>query len=203
MNPSPRLPVVLRRTRAVALGVALLVALAAVPRPAASDQAAVTVGGPFTLVAPDGSTVTDRSFPGKWLLVFFGYTFCPDTCPTTLGAISVALDDLGAEADRIQPIFITVDPERDTLAAMGNYMKAFDPRILGLSGTPEQIAAVEEGYGAYAILRKSGDDPYYLVDHSTYIYLMDPEGAFVQGYDADTPGPELAQDLAAIIAQGS
>jgi len=95
------------------------------------------VGGPFTLVSGDGHTVTDRDFRGKYLLVYFGYTYCPDVCPTTLNAVAGALDKLGSTADRLQPLFITVDPRRDTPEVIKQYTAAFSPRLLGLTGTPK------------------------------------------------------------------
>lgn len=110
----------------------------------------VTIGGPFSLIAPDRSTVTDASFRGKWMLVFFGYTFCPTICPTTLSEIALALERLGPDAAKVQPVFITVDPERDTPDVMGLYTGAIDPRIVGLSGNQRQIAAVSEEHGAYS-----------------------------------------------------
>ncbi|WP_087001171.1 SCO family protein [Rhizobium sullae] len=161
-----------------------------------------TVGGRFSLAAPNGTIVTDKSFRGKWMLVFFGYTFCPDTCPTTLGQIAVALDLLGPEAKRVQPIFITVDPERDTPKVMGEYTEEIDKRIVGLSGTPEQIAAISQAYGVYSEWHRTGpgrDD--YLIDHSTYIYIMSPEGKFVRGVSADTPGDAIAAILRHLMTE--
>jgi protein SCO1/2 len=99
------------------------------------------VGGPFTLENADGQTVTDRDFRGKYMLVYFGYTYCPDVCPTTLNAVADALDKLGNKADRLQPLFVTVDPRRDTPAVMKQYTAAFTPRLEGLTGTPAEIAA--------------------------------------------------------------
>lgn len=176
----------------------LLLALAAAglaaAQPAAPPAGAETViGGPFELVAPDGTHVTDAQLRGKWLLVFFGYTFCPSVCPTTLGQIAVALAELGDASADVQPVFITVDPQRDTPAKMGDYAAAFDPRILALSGSSEAIAAVMEAYGAYAMRRGAGAD--YLVDHSTYIYAMGPDGRFVRGFDSEATGAEIAQTL--------
>jgi protein SCO1 len=168
---------------------------------ARADTGQVTVGGPFTLTAPDGTTVTDATYRGKWLLVFFGYTFCPDTCPTTLMEIAGALEKLGPDATRLQPIFITVDPERDTPDVMGKYTEAFDPRIVGLTGSSQQIAAVEQAYGAYSEHHKTGaGDEDYLVDHSTYLYIMDPQGKFVRGLDFDTPSGRIADTLRALMA---
>ncbi|SDA99732.1 SCO family protein [Sinorhizobium sp. NFACC03] len=162
----------------------------------------VTIGGPFSLIAPDGSTVTDASFRGKWMLVFFGYTYCPTICPTTLSEIALALERLGPDAAKVQPVFITVDPERDTPEVMGQYTGAIDPRIVGLSGSQRQIAAVSEEYGAYSerhTSATSSDD--YVVDHSTYIYVMDPQGSFVRGLQAGTPADTIADTLRRLMTK--
>ncbi|MER8370774.1 SCO family protein [Mesorhizobium sp. M1378] len=165
-----------------------------------ADTAPVTVGGPFTLMAPDGTTVTDETYRGKWLLVFFGYTSCPDICPTTLSEIAAAIEELGPDAAKLQPLFITVDPERDTPEVMGSFTAAFDPRIVGLTGSPQQIAAVSEAYGAYGVARQGeagGDD--YLMDHGTHIYIMNPQGQFVEGLDSDTPSSGIAARLGELV----
>ena len=104
----------------------------------------MTIGGPFTLSTPDGTTVTDQTYRGKWLLVYFGYTFCPNSCPTTLLEVATALEKLGLDAAQVQPLFITVDPQRDTPKVMQQYTQSFDPRIVGLTGTPQQIAAAAQ-----------------------------------------------------------
>jgi protein SCO1/2 len=157
---------------------------------------AVTIGGPFSLMAPDGTTVTDTSFRGKWMLVFFGYTHCPTTCPTTLSEIALALNRLGPDAAKVQPVFITVDPERDTPGVVGQYVGAIDRRIVGLSGSQRQIAAVSQKYGAYSERPPSEAGPGdYVVDHSTYIYVMDPQGRFVRGLEAVTSGDAIADTL--------
>lgn len=175
---------------------AIAVALAAHAAPLSPTRAgppAVTVGGPFTLMASDGTTVTDKTYAGKWLLVYFGYTFCPDRCPTTLLDIARALQKLGADAGELQPLFITVDPQRDTPDVLGKYIQSFDPRIVGLTGTPQQIASVAHEYGAYFARRKTGpgvED--YVMDHSSYLYVMDPEGKFVRGFAADAPTDYIA-----------
>jgi protein SCO1/2 len=179
----------------------VLATMLVVAEPAVPANAQVTIGGPFTLTAPDGTTVTDETYRGKWLLVFFGYTYCPDTCPTTLSQIALALEQLGPDAAQLQPIFITVDPERDTPEVMGQYAEAFDARIVALTGSPQQIAAVSEEYGAYSVQRQSGAGAGdYLVDHSTYIYVMDPQGQFVRGLDADTPNSDIANILRSVMA---
>jgi protein SCO1/2 len=185
-----------RRNFCIALAAALTMGAIA------AQAAPVTVGGPFTLVAPDGAVVTDRTYRGKWLLVYFGFTFCPNTCPMALVEIGTALEKLGRNADDLQPLFITVDPLRDTPAVMGDYIQSFDPRIVGLTGTLQQIAAAAAEYGVYYAPHKTGPGPDdYVMDHGTYLYLMDPEGKFVRGFDADTSGDRIADAVRDIIAQ--
>jgi protein SCO1 len=176
---------------------AVFAALLVISQPAScAATSSVTIGGPFSLTAPDGTTVTDQTYRGKWLLVYFGYTFCPNSCPTALMEIAAALERLGLDAAKVQPIFITVDPKRDTPDVLAKYTQSFDPRIVGLTGTPAQIAAVAHEYGAYYVAHKSGDGANdYTMDHSTYIYAMDPQGQFVQAFDADTPADRIADDL--------
>jgi protein SCO1 len=162
----------------------------------------VTIGGPFTLIAPNGTAVTDQTFRGKWLLVYFGYTFCPNTCPMTLNEIATALEKLGTDAAKMQPLFITVDPQRDTREVLEQYTQSFDPRIVGLTGNPEQIAAVAKEYGAYWAAHKTGPGAEdYVMDHSSYLYVMDPDGKFVRAFDADTPGDRIADALRELMAQ--
>ena len=182
--------------------VGVLLATTPIPRPLTSGAAVVgksirtgtpAIGGPFTLVSTDGETVTDQSFRGKWLLIFFGYTFCPDLCPTALTNVSVALEKFGADTRQLQPLFVTVDPQRDTRDVMANFLKSFDPRILGLTGTQAQIDSVIKQYRLYVALQKSetgGGD--YLVEHSAYIYLMDPEGKFVNVIEGKEDGDAIA-----------
>lgn len=172
--------------------IALAILIGAVPARAA--PAPVTVGGPFTLIAPDGTSVTDKSYADKWLLVYFGYTHCPNICPTALLEMATALRKLGLNADKLQGVFITVDPQRDTPEVMGDYAQSFDPRIIGLSGSAGQIAAVAKAYGAYFARNTTGPGPNdYEMDHSTYIYLMDPHGKFVRGFDTETSGDHVAE----------
>src|SRR6266542_5971239 len=135
--------------RAMPFGIAVASALVLSQPLVRAANSPVMIGGPFTLTSPDGATVTEQTYRGKWLLVYFGFTSCPDSCPTALLEIAAALEKLGPGADRLQPLFITVDPLRDTPAVMGNYTQSFDPRIVGLTGTPQQIAAVAQEYGVY------------------------------------------------------
>lgn len=185
------------------LGVVFATALIAPALPACAAAAPVTVGGPFTLQAADGATVTDATFRGKWLLVFFGYTFCPDTCPTTLSQIALSLQHLGADAAKVHPIFITVDPARDTPEVMRQYTEAFDPRIVGLTGSYEQISAVMQEYGVYTDRHETGASGDHTLNHSTYIYIMDPRGRFVLGVDSDSPGSDIADTVRSVIAKST
>jgi len=149
------------------------------------------IGGPFTLTASDGRTVTDQTYRGKWLLIYFGYTYCPDACPTALNDMGVALDRLGADAASLQPVFITVDPKRDTADALAEYLKSFDPHIVALTGTEEQIAAVIKEYHVYAEVQPGGSKDY-LVNHSNLFYLINPDGKFVNVVSGNGSGDELA-----------
>jgi protein SCO1 len=146
----------------------------------AADPAGSEIGGPFTLVDQNGRTVTDEQFRGKWLLVYFGYTHCPDACPTALNDMAVGLSDLDpSKRAKVQAIFISVDPERDTPAVMKDYVEAFDStNIIGLTGTAEQVRAAEAVYRVRAqrIGRGDGD---YSMSHTSTIDIMDPAGRFV------------------------
>lgn len=166
-----------------------------------SGSAVAPVGGPFTLRNGDGHTVTASSFHGKYMLVYFGYTYCPDVCPTTLNEVAGALDKLGPKADRLQPLFITVDPARDTAAALKQYTGAFSPRLMGLTGTPEEIAQVEREYHVYAAKHVTGPGPNdYTMDHSSVLYLMGPDGRFITPLDAGGSASDLAQKLGGLIS---
>jgi protein SCO1 len=163
----------------------------------------VTIGGPFTLSTPDGTTVTDQTYRGKWLLVYFGFTYCPNSCPTTLFEVAAALKRLGPDAAQVQPLFITVDPERDTPNVMRQYTESFDPRIVGLTGTPQQIAAAAREYGAYYVPHRTGPGANdYVMDHSTYLYVIDPRGKFVRAFDTGTSGDGIADVLRELMTQG-
>ena len=175
-----------------AAGLTALMLIPAAPQITKSMTGAI--GGPFTLTASDGRTVTDQTYRGKWLLIYFGYTSCPDACPTALNDMGVALDRLGPEAGALQPIFITVDPKRDTRGALAEYLKSFDPRIVALTGTEDQIAAVVKEYRVYVAAHpESGGD--YTVDHSSLFYLMNPDGKFVNVLHGDLSGDEMADRL--------
>ena len=189
----------------LALLAALLVAGAAYyvanqPRGPISIGTAL-VGGPFTLTDHTGRKVTDKDFRGHYMLVFFGYTYCPDICPTELQVMSAALDNLGAKADAIQPIFITFDPQRDTPEVLKQYVSNFHPRLVGLTGTPEEIALAAKAYRVFynRLENTSGPDTY-LMDHSTITYLMDRQGKFLKHFSYSTDAAALAKAIAEAIA---
>ena len=160
------------------------------------QRQAPTIGGPFELIdAKSGLQVTDQDFRGKWLLVFFGYTHCPDVCPTTLSNIADTMAKLGPLADRVQPLFITVDPMRDTQKVLIDYTAAFDPRIVGLTGAPDQIAAAAKAYKVYYAKRVVGDD--YYMDHTATVYVMRPDGSYESSFLSTSGSIEMAKRLGA------
>jgi protein SCO1/2 len=152
------------------------------------------VGGPFQLTDQNGRAVTDRDFKGEPFLVFFGFTNCPDICPTTLFEMSEVFKRLGSDADKTAALFISVDPERDTPDKLKDYVSSFHSRIFGLTGTPEQIAMVEKEYRVYAkkVPLKDGD---YTMDHTAVVYLMDKDGRFVAPFNLKKSADEAAADL--------
>ena len=162
--------------------------------PISPREASTEIGGPFTLVDQYGHTVTDAQFRGKWLLVYFGYTHCPDACPTALTNMADALDQIGpSKRQKVQAIFITVDPERDTPAVMKDYVGAFEGAdIIGLTGTPEQIGVVEAAYRIHARRYDlPGGD--YAMSHAATIDIVDPDGRFVAMAYPERIGERLAQ----------
>lgn len=157
------------------------------------------VGGPFSLTDHTGKRVTDKDYRGKYLLVFFGYTYCPDICPTELQVMSAALDEMGPKGDAIQPIFVTVDPERDTPEVLKYYVANFHPRLIGLTGKPEGIAAAAKAYRVYYKKAPGADPENYLMDHSSIMYLMGPQGEFLKHFTYMTDARQLAKELDAAI----
>jgi protein SCO1/2 len=158
----------------------------------------IAVGGPFQLVDQDGKKVSDADFRGRFMLIYFGYSFCPDVCPTTLGVMAEALDRMGADGRKIVPVFITVDPARDTPKVLKQYMAAFGPRFVGLTGDDAAIGKVEKAYRVYAKKRPLDDakpDGNYAMDHSSVMYLVGPDGKVVTYYDEAISPDDLAADL--------
>jgi protein SCO1 len=180
-------------------GAFLALSLHETPRGAAGTLLASAIGGPFRLVDQNGKTVTDADLKGKWSLVYFGYTHCPDACPTALNDIAIALDELGPQRNAVRPVFVTVDPERDTPAVLKSYVTAFDAPILALSGTPEEIAQAAKGYRVYyAKHPEAGGD--YSMDHSSVIYVMDPEGRFTASFTQENSPEEIAERLKKLLS---
>ncbi len=156
------------------------------------------VGGPFELInAATGRQVSDQDFRGKWLLVFFGYTHCPDLCPTTLSNIAESITQLGRLAARVQPLFITVDPERDTQQVLVDYTGAFDHRIVGLFGSAGQVAAAARAYRVYYAKRMIGDE--YYMDHTGTIYAVRPDGTYATSFLSTAGSSEIAKSLRQLI----
>ena len=166
----------------------------------AKDVARDIVTGEFSLIDHHGNPVTDEDFRGSWLLIFFGYTHCPDVCPTTLAVAGLAMDELGEDAAKVQPLFITIDPERDTPEIMAAYVADFHPRVIGLSGSAEQVKAAAYSHRAFyarAPVEEGGESlaGAYAMDHSAYLYLMDPAGVYAHVFSpTDTP-----EEIAAAI----
>jgi cytochrome oxidase Cu insertion factor (SCO1/SenC/PrrC family) len=158
------------------------------------------VGGPFTLTDHKGRRVTDADFRGKYMLIMFGFTYCPDICPSGLQVMSAALEQLGAKADKIVPVFVSVDHERDTPEQLAQYVQSFHPRLVGLSGTAEEIAAAAKAYRVY--YKKVSDEKStagFTYDHSALMYLMGPDGRYVTHFSHAT-GPEvIAARLAKLL----
>ena len=166
-----------------------------------------TQGGPFSLVDPQGRTVTDMDFRGRPMLVFFGYTYCPDVCPTELSTMAVALDILGPAGEVVQPVFISVDPERDDAETMAEYVAAFHPRMIGLTGTPQQVAAVAKVYHAVYMKvqlpsdESGGDD--YGIAHSARIYLVGADGRMIAVFPHGLPPEDMAAKIRRFLEGGA
>jgi len=152
------------------------------------------IGGPFALIDHTGKLRTDEDFRGKLLLIYFGYSYCPDVCPTDLQQIGLALEQLGAASEAVQPLFITLDPERDTPAHLTEYVKAFHPRLLGLTGTPDEIRKVATAYKTYYVKAGNAGGADYAVDHTAFIYLIGRDGGY-RGFLPPSTTPERLRDV--------
>ena len=156
------------------------------------------IGGPFKLIDQNGHTVTNTALEGKWLLVYFGYTHCPDACPTALNNIALALSDLGADKNEVRPVFITIDPERDTAPVMKDYVSAFDAPILALTGSDAAVAQAAKEYRVYyAKHPEPGGD--YSMDHTSIIYVRDPKGRFTASFSGEDPPDQIAARLKKLL----
>ena len=192
----PKIPLIVLSLVVVLAGIGLAV-LAVRPPPKSTPAPVLPVPEPdaavrpFQLTSHSGKPFTEQDLQGKVALLYFGYTFCPDVCPTELGYLAKIMRALGPDADQVIPVFITVDPARDTLAKMAEYVPLFDKRLIGLTGTQEQIDALAKAYGVFhqrtnVVTKEPG---YYLIDHSSSIFLLDPQGHLVDTLDSDSAIP--------------
>jgi len=164
--------------------------------PTAQENNRALIGGPFTLVDHTGKTVQETDYAGKYMLVYFGYTFCPDVCPTDLQAIADSLDMLPEEVTKkITPLFISIDPERDTVDIMKQYIGLFHPQLIGLTGSVEQVNLAKKSYRVWASKEENDGSSDYLVNHTSYIYLMDPDGLYVTHYRHGVLPNDMAASL--------
>ena len=185
---------------AVAVGFGVRAFLRAGAPSAAVVSGAALIGGPFNLVDQDGRARSDADFRGRYLLVYFGYTYCPDLCPTELQTMSAALDLLGDKAAKVQPLFITIDPERDTPAVMKEYVSHFHSSLVGLTGSPLQIAAAARAYRVYYAKAPAADGSgEYLMDHSGFVYLMAPDGHYITHFTPQTAAKQMAKAIAKFL----
>ncbi len=156
-----------------------------------------TIGGPFNMIDHNGHGVSDKSFQGRYLLVFFGFTHCPDICPAALQTVTATLKQLGSKADNVSPLFVSVDPERDTPEILKDYLSHFDSRITALTGSAEQVDQMIKVYRAYARKVSNGTEPGdYTMDHSAFLYFMAPDGSFITHFTPVTPFEEMAVRIA-------
>ncbi len=170
------------------------------PTPASqtSVNPAISIGGPFSLIDQNGERRSQDDFAGSYMLVNFGFTFCPDVCPTALRDMSAAIDQLGADGEKVIPVFITIDPERDTVEKLKPYAAHFHPRLVALTGSSDEIAAAAKAYRVYyarADIDLGSED--YLMDHSSLYYLMGPDGKYIRHFSHGTPPDEMAAAIAA------
>jgi len=191
---SPKAARIVLALAAFLVGLALFLSAALLLGGRSGNQAVAAIGGPFSLTDQDGRTFTQDNLKGKPHLIFFGFTHCPDVCPTALFEMSELLRSLDKDGDRIGAVFITVDPERDTPTVMKDYLSSFDPRLRGLTGDPAAVATVEKAYRVYSkkVPTQGGD---YTMDHTAIVYLMDKNGQFVRPFDLKRKPEEAAADL--------
>lgn len=191
MNRRLILPLAVFLLGAAALAAAAFLTFA--PSRQSGQSLASSVGGPFSLTTAEGKTLTEKELRGAPFLVFFGFTHCPDICPTKLFEISEVLRAAGPQGEKLRALFVSVDPERDTAETMKSYLSSFDPRIIGLTGERPAIEAAIKAYRAYArkVPLKDGD---YTMDHTALVYLMDKNGGFVGAFNIERPPAEAAQE---------
>jgi cytochrome oxidase Cu insertion factor (SCO1/SenC/PrrC family) len=191
--------------RWLALGAAFLIALAALigigallsdPAQESSATGEAAIGGPFRLLDQNGQRVTNQDFAGKHMLIYFGYTFCPDICPLTLANMSAAVEELPPDvAEQVVPIFITVDPSRDTVEQLAAYASAFDPRLVALTGSEAEVKAAARAYRVYFKKVEGENADSYLMDHTSFIYLMGPDGRYETHFAHNAAPEEIGEGI--------
>ena len=186
----------------IAVILAASLALAGCGSEPQAPLAGAAIGGHFALTDDRDRPFTDRDLLGHYVLIYFGYTYCPDACPTTLQAISQTLDMIGNQASKVQPIFISVDPARDTPDVLAPYVAQFHPRLIGLTGTPEQIRAVADAYKAYYAKYQPSDGAVYLIDHSGFVYLMGRSGEYLGFFPPGTSADRMDEIIRQHLAGG-
>jgi protein SCO1/2 len=186
-----------------AFAIGSLAAVAMRPSGSGISTGKALIGGPFALTNQDGKRITDQDFRGKYMLVAFGYTSCPDVCPAELQSMANAMDQLGAKADRVTPVFITVDPERDTVEQMASYIGNFHKSFVGLTGTPDEIKQAARAYRVYYAKSEATNSALgYLMDHSAFIYLMNPQGEYVTHFSYGTAPDKIASTIEKAMGEG-
>ncbi|MGP0106280.1 SCO family protein [Rhodoblastus sp.] len=191
----------LRWAIAAAVGLTAVTLLAIVLAGTPKRARPAAIGGPFTLVDDRGQTVTEASLLGKPSVIYFGYTFCPEICPTTLTDLTRWMHDLGPDADRLNYVFVTVDPQRDNVKVMHDYVSSFDPRLRGFTGTPEQVAGAAQAFRVYYRKIPTSDGGYDM-DQSAFLYLMGPDGKFVTLIDYGEKDASALEKLKRLIGTG-
>ena len=185
---------------AVAIGV---YALMSKPQPGQRSFGEALVGGPFTMVNQKGETVTEKSFAGKPMLLFFGYTYCPDVCPTELQVMAEALRQLGDKASDIQPILVSIDPARDTPQVLADYVTVFDPSFIGLHGSEEQVQQLMKQYGVTAVRKDlPGSALGYTIDHTAFVHVIDQSGRWREQFPFGASAEDMAGDVRQLIRSG-
>lgn len=184
----------------LATGVLLALAFRDTPKGVAGSVLGSAIGGPFRLTDQNGKPFTEADLQGKWHLVFFGYTHCPDTCPTTLNELALALDKLGAKKQQVDIVFISVDPERDTPELLKSYVASFDAPIVALTGSPDEVKQATKSFRIYYAKHQPRPDGGYDMDHSAVIYIMDPQGRFTATLTPDASADAMAQRLEKLLS---
>ena len=160
------------------------------------------IGGPFALIDHTGQPRTDKDFRGKLMLIYFGYSYCPDVCPTDLQQIGLAVDRLGADGEAVQPLFITLDPERDTAAHLADYVPLFHPRLIGVTGSAEEIRRAALAYKVYYARYYPPGSPDYVIDHSSFIYLVDESGTYIGFFPTGTTADRMIEIIRLHLPKG-